>query len=99
MASAEHLSDNAEYAVDLGRVSYASPAPNRKMFAVVQREIVAALTEPASCACYCLFAGVQVIVPELDGVYDIEDSCEGVSCRDCGEICGVFGECADAESW
>ena len=64
------MSDYVEDVVDLGGIFHACPAPYGKVFAVVEREIVAALTELASCAFNSLVAGIEVIIHEF------YDSCE-----------------------
>ena len=43
------------------------------MFAVVEREVVASLPESASCAGDCLVSGIEVIVLELKGLYELPE--------------------------
>ena len=64
------MGDYVENVVDLGGVFHARPAPDGKVFAVVESEIVAPLAELASCAFNSLVAGIEVIIHEL------YDSCE-----------------------
>ena len=91
------MSNDFENVVDLGRVFNARLAPDRKMFAVVQRKIVASCADFAACAFHGLFTAVKVVIHHLNHPYKLKDFRESLNAGYNGKIIRVFRECADAE--